>query len=314
MELNTLRPSQNNFTKPVVRQKSFLLRIIFVCILFVCIIMGGIISLIRNKQFQFTHTEIYGVKTFSDIEINQFVQQYFLGNQIKVIPRSSTILFSKSKLVRALQKEFPIIAMAHITLPEPNILNIYIQEKQPVCIWCFTEDDCVFLDEEGIVYGKAPNFSDGVYPVFTSEEIKNFDQYKGKQIIEPDTMNRFIALFKNLQSDDITLSRTIFLENGDISFAIEKLFDKYPDRSAKILGTFNQDDTIFIRDMVTGLNHQAFKDQYRTQSKSLEYIDLRFPGKIFYKFKGKEKPLEKVTPQNTETHSEQTNNEHENEE
>ncbi len=295
MELHSSRLSSQNLSRSVPQKKSLFLRFVFLGLLLLCVIIAGSIALLQSKQYQFTNIELYGIKTFPSEEVDQFIQKYLSNNWIGIIPQSSTITFSKTRLINTLQSEFPIIATVHVTLPEPNTLNIYVQEKQPVCIWCFSHDECVFLDHEGIVYSKAPNFSDGVYPIFTSEETKVFDQYLGKSIIDPDTMYRFITLFKNLQSNDIALSQVKFLENGDISFAIEKLFGKYPESSTEILGTLNQDDVLFIRNIVTGLNHQTFKEQFKLNPKSLEYIDLRFPEKIFFKFKGKEKPLETVS-------------------
>ncbi|MBK9593385.1 MAG: hypothetical protein IPO32_18440 [Crocinitomicaceae bacterium] len=107
-------------------------------------------------------------------------------------------------------------------------------------------------------------------------------------------MNRFVGLFTQLQSDDIRLSQTIFLDNGDIAFSIEKLFGNYPTDSAQLLGTVAQNDTVFVRDMITGLSNKVFKDQFITSPKSLEYIDLRFAGKVFYKFTTSEKLIEKA--------------------
>jgi hypothetical protein len=93
----------------------------------------------------------------------------------------------------------------------------------------------------------------------------------------------------------MTLSRTLFYEDGDIAFSIDTLFGLYTNNNAKLLGTVNQDDDIFVRDMFTGLTNDAFKKQFVSNPKDLEYIDMRFTGKIFYKFLSSQKPLEKAS-------------------
>lgn len=280
--------SQNN------SRKSFFIRVAFIMFLIIFIIIATGISVLRNSKFQFDQVQVVGAETFSDEAVQVFTKNYMSGNRLGIIPKSSTILFSKTDFESILKENFPIMNIAYVTFPKPDVINIHIQEKKPVCVWCFSDTECSFVDAQGIVYNRAPYFSDGVYPLFTSESEKTFDDFYGKQIIDPITMNRFIALFKSLQSKDVTLSKTIFLDNGDIAFSIEKLFDNYPSNTTQILGTMSQDDELFSRDMVVGLSHQAFKDQFIEKPKSLEYIDLRFPGKVFYKFTTSEKLIEKA--------------------
>jgi hypothetical protein len=278
MEPNVLKPldryrSQIPTSSP---RKSFFLRAAFILLLVLFIIVATMVSVLRSSQFQFTKVNIYGAQTFAASDVQSFSSQYLSGMQFRVVPKSSTILFSKERFEHALKSGFPIIDIAYITFPNPVTIDIHIQEKQPIAMWCFTVDNCAFVDKQGIVYSQAPSFSEGVYPVFASEESKTFTDMKGKQIIDPMVMNRFITLFKSLQSDDMSLSKTTFLSNGDISFSIEKLFGEYPTDHAQLLGTIAQDDTVFNRDMVTGLSNSVFKDQFVSNPKSLEYIDLRF--------------------------------------
>lgn len=280
--------SQNN------SRKSFFIRIVFIALLIIFIIIAAGISVLRNSRFQFNQIHVFGAETFSGDVVQLFAKNYISGNRLGVIPKSSTILFSKTDFESALKKNFPIMNVVYVTFPKPDAIDIHIQEKKPIAVWCFSVTSCGFIDQDGVVYGYAPNFSEGVYPVFSSESVKVFDDFYGKQIIEPHVMNRFITLFTQLQSNDMKLTQTIFLDNGDIAFSIEKLFDNYPTDSAQLLGTLAQDDSIFIRDMTTGLGNKVFKDQFITSPKSLEYIDMRFKGKIFYKFKSQEKPTEKA--------------------
>lgn len=272
---------------------SFFARIVFIGFLLIFMVIAAGISVLRNSRFQFNQVQVFGVETFPADDVELFTKEYLTGNQFTVIPKSSTLLFSKTDFESKLKKNFPIINIAYVTFPKPDAIDIHIQEKKSMAVWCFSATSCGFVDQDGIVYGQAPNFSEGVYPVFSSESIKTFGDFYGKQIIEPNVMNRFVGLFMQLQSDDIKLSKTIFLDNGDIAFSIEKLFGNYPTDRAQLLGTIAQNDTVFVRDMITGLSNKVFKEQYISSPKSLEYIDLRFAGKVFYKFTTLEKQMEK---------------------
>jgi cell division septal protein FtsQ len=275
------------------RRNSFLIRFLFIGFLIIFMIGSAAISVLRNDLFQFNQVQVFGVETFPVNDIESFTKDYLAGYRNVVIPKSSTLLFSKNNFETALLNKFSIIEMAYITFPQTNTINIHIKEKKPLAIWCFTATSCGFIDRNGLVYGQAPNFSEGVYPVFSSESDKTFNEFYGKQVIQPDVMNRYITLVTQLQSDDIRIAETTFLDNGDITFSIEKLFGNYPTDRAQLLGTMIQNDSMFVRDMVTGLSNKVFKEQYISSPKSLEYIDLRFAGKVFYKFKGNEKSAEK---------------------
>lgn len=279
--------------KPIKKIRgSFYVRMFFVLLLFICLCVAGVVAILHSSRYQFSKIQIFGVTTFPAAEVEQYTKDYMSGNYFKIIPKSSTVLFSKDKFERKLKQQFPITQIVYTTFPKPDSIDIYIQEKSPAAVWCFDIQQCGFVDSTGMIYGRAPDFSEGVYPVFTSEKVDTVENNIGKQIIDPAVMNRFIGLFNKLQSDDITLSRTILLDNGDVGFAIEKLFGKYPSNNARLLGTMIQDDEIFLRDIVTGLTHQTFKSQYALNPKDLDYIDMRFTGKIFYKFKSKNTPLE----------------------
>lgn len=285
--------------KPEKKSKvAFLLKILFLLVIVIGIVTSITIAVLRNDRFQFKDVQVYGTTTFSSDELIAFTHEYWSGHYFKAIPKTSTIFFSKDNFEKALRKQFPIISVAYITLPEPDHLEIHIEERTPVMTWCFADESCGFVDSNGVLYARAPQFSDGVYPIFQSELNDPTYRKMGSKIIDPVVMNRFIALFKKLQSDDITLSRTYLYQNGDIAFSIAKLFGNYPKNDAKLLGTMAQDDTIFTRDMLTGLGNDAFKRQFLSNPKDLEYIDMRFPGKIFYKFGSNQQPLEKTMTQN----------------
>ena len=253
-----------------------------------------IIMIARQESIQIKQVYVAGVKTFPEQSLVTFVDEYLDGTTMKVIPRSSSLFFSKKKLERRIQSEFPIVDLVYVSFVNPYTVNITIRERTPEAVWCFDEVTCGFIDRTGILYGTAPRFSDGVYTLFSSREQKEFSEFLGKRIIEPELLYRFDTLFKKLQNENIVISRVEFLEYGDVAFIIDRLFYLYPEKNVSIIGTLTQDDGTFLRDVTTGLEHDVFQRQYRQQPKDLEYIDLRFPGKIFYKFKSAEKPLEKV--------------------
>lgn len=276
-----------------------------------CVMTIGVVAVMfsRKEVVQIDEVQIIGVKTFPEREISAFTREYLAGMKLGVIPRSSSLFFSKRSLQKTIQKQFPIVDLVYVSFVNPKTIGITIRERTPESVWCFSENSCGFIDRLGILYGESPRFSDGVYTVFSSEEEKVLPDFLGEQIIEPELMYRFDQLFKKMQNEDIVISRVHFMNHGDVGFIIERLFKKYPNENVAILGTLTQNDEDFLRDITIGLDHEVFQKQYTEKPKDLEYIDLRFPGKIFYKFTGKEKPLEKVKVETVEVSDNEIENE-----
>ena len=269
-----------------------IIKILFLLILFAVLVTVAVIAVLRSEKYQFKSVTVFGTTTFSADDIVAFTHEYWDKNHFKSIKQSSTILFSKDDFESELKKQFPVISVAYVTLPEPDKLEIHIQERKPNVTWCFADDTCGFVNEQGILYAKAPKFSEGVYVTFQSQ--LNDPSYKkfGTVVLEPAIMNRFTELFLRLETNEIGLSKIMFYEDGDVGFSIDKLFGVYTNNSSRLLGTFGQDDEVFVRDMITGLSNDAFKRQFIANPKDLDYIDMRFPGKIFYKFISNQKPVE----------------------
>ncbi len=293
--MDTPVPQQHTHQPPLrASRRSFGLWLFLSSLVFLTLIVV-IIMIARQDTIQIDEVRVAGVKTFPEQELVSFIEEYLKGTILGVIPRSSSLFFSKKQLQKNIQSRFPIVDLVYVSFVNPHTIGITVRERSPEAVWCFNETICGFIDRTGVLYGASPRFSDGVYTIFSSRQEKQFSEFIGKKIIEPELMYRFDALFKNLQSENIIISRVEFLEYEDVAFIIDRLFTLYPQKNVALLGTLSQDDVIFLRDVTTGLEHEVFQKQYRQQPKALEYIDLRFPGKIFYKFSGKEKSLEKVS-------------------
>jgi len=294
MDIHVPHPLQEK-QKPRSGSRLFSVKILLPIALLMIVCFGVGVAVLGNDEFQITNVSVYGTETFYPSEVIAFTEGVLSGNYVSFVPRSSSILFSKEQFEKQLQKTFPVIEVVYVTFDDPHTLSIHIKERKPHIVWCFEPDDCGFVDRSGILYSRAPVFSDGVYSLFASEPKKSFSETLGTQIIDPAIMNRFTGLFNDLQSDDIVIARVIFLENNDVAFSVEQLFGQYPNDYARLLGTIEQNDEVFLRDVVTGLGHDAFMQQYQASPMNLEYIDMRFPGKILYKFMSNSTPLENNT-------------------
>jgi cell division septal protein FtsQ len=115
---------------------SFLVRVLFSILLLVIIISSIFIATLRSDKYQFSDVKVFGPITFSSDDVVNFTREYWSGHYFKTIPKTSTIFFSKDDFEKQLRARFPVIEMAYVTLPAPDVLEINIKEHAPKIVWC----------------------------------------------------------------------------------------------------------------------------------------------------------------------------------
>lgn len=260
-------------------------KFLFIGLFLVMIIFVAVIALLRKPQLQIQKITIIGTQSLDATTIVESAQQQISGNYAWVIPKKSTLLFSKQHMKEWIFSEFPAIAAIDIIFNTRNEITISITEKKPESIWCRDGNDCYFIDHDGVLYDQAPLFSDGVYLIFSG---------KGQDVPIDPIRSRFTAqmtytslldLVKSLEDELISTTRVVLEETGDISLRIEQFKSSKLSDGAflRIAATTRSGDLIDSLKLLS--QNPAFISELSDQKKKLESIDARFPGKIYYTFK-----------------------------
>ena len=182
-------------------------------------------------------------------------------------------------------KTSPRIKEVSLSLDLPNTLNLSITERNPHSLWCDYETPigCFFVDEEGFIFEKALNFSNDTFFRYYIDlsELKPSDDFIPRK---PNTPIRQFVLeneyFKEIDSfvkfiDGLGLEPYKFVGVG------QKFEIYFGPRNSKII--FNKEQSIkeVMGNFQSVLNLDDFADV--ESLKKLEYVDLRFGNKVFYK-------------------------------
>ena len=137
-----------------------------------------------------------------------------------------------------------------------------------------------------------------IYPFNKKEEIKEFNQ----DIVEMNTDNNldpFSKLFKlRLPSQRLEYFKSSEIaENGDM-----KIYLKNTNQDSGYLFVNTNDDPSFVWiTFVSAIAGEPLKSSLTNNLKNLDYIDLRFKNKVFYKFENKS-----ISTNNTDNNSSTT--------
>ncbi len=153
--------------------------LIFLCsIIFIILI----ILFFRLAFLQISNIIVNGNPTIAFSEIENETYLTFNGEYLNIIPRSSSIFYSKSKIEKNLIDKFKKIDSLNIKQKGISTLEINIKEKETVAVVCdgFHDDDlqsadqkCYSVDKNGYVFEESVILSESVYPHYYIDLSKN---------------------------------------------------------------------------------------------------------------------------------------------
>ncbi|MEA2097936.1 MAG: FtsQ-type POTRA domain-containing protein [Patescibacteria group bacterium] len=148
--------------------------------LFAILIFIIIYFVFFSKFFIIEETNISGNKTISREGIEKIIENENSNKALVILSRKNFFLSDKDKLREKLLNEFPEIETIMIKKKFPNTLEIEITEKNPLILWCRTEN-CYYLDLKGIAFMTEDN---GMEIYKDKKFIKIIEKIKIKEEIE----------------------------------------------------------------------------------------------------------------------------------
>jgi len=250
-----------------------------VAVLVIILIITGVCLLLLSSRFQIKYVEVSGMEKLGAEDIKSTASEFLKGNYKFFIPRSSFFLAGSEDLSQKLQENFYLIDSVSVSKKFPDKVIISIKERTPFGIFCKKESgieagggNCAYIDKNGFAYDEAPFFRGAIFMKISKDvsEIKI-----GSRALEPVLMERM----ENFAEE---LKRVTGLETTGF-----ELFSKIP-REARVATSegfkiyLNHDDDFKkVLQVLKTVLDQEIKDK----RSNLEYIDLRFGNKVFYKFK-----------------------------
>lgn len=251
------------------KEKKRNLKIILACFLFVLFVVGAV-SLFYISKFRIKEITITGNEIVEKEKILSLAQESIKGKIFYIFPKDNIFLISKDEIKNSLLNNFLRIKSVSVFKDLPNTLLVKIEERNPVSLYC-KENNCAFINEDGLVFEEAPFFSGSLFVKFFDEREGNNFLVK-KQILETEQYKNLIEFCRLALRDDIRIS--------EITLKKEGLYQLNTTEGWYIM--FNERNQL---DIAIENLRITLENQIKDERSSLEYIDLRLENKVFYKFK-----------------------------
>jgi len=244
--------------RKIYRSRGFWFFFLFLIIIGVSTYFVFFSDLLRVKNI-----EVSGTGKVSADEVKSIFLTEISKKMLFFLPKN-ILSVDFDKLSNDVSSKFPEIEKVSVKIVLPNTVSAEIIEKTPEGCWC-AYSECYYFDKYGVVYQKNSNCNN----LLTINSDKKPELTK--QIISENELNNVSKIFKDV-------SGLVKIKN--LNFYDEKI----------ILET-NQGWKIYFKhgDDIPGqiVNLKAILEQKVPVEKqdNLNYIDLRFGNKVFYKFK-----------------------------
>ncbi len=270
MKISTLSHREDYVKK---KRKEKIRRAVFFCVL--CILLCiGVVYLLRRPSLRIDTVTLSGQLLVDPQEMTKTTLDFLEGSYVYIIPKNNSIVYPKQALVEHIRNVFPRIEEITISRDGLSGLAIAIKERGFEALWCGpeprTEEVCYFVDSNAVIFAEAPQFSGDAYTVYYGPVPE--EPVVGHQFVPSTVFQNTQAIVEQAKKLKLFPRKVVFDQSGDYKVFLYT--------GAYVVVSTKDDPQEVNRHLALLVN--TLSDR---QLQDLDYIDMRFGNKLFYKFK-----------------------------
>ena len=248
------------------RKRRSIQRIVFVVLLIALI--GASLVAVNVSTFAIKSILVRGTTSVPSGDVELLARKDIAGSYFYLVPRASVFFYPHATLLKDISALSPRIASVQMHVSATRILVIDIMERSQRYLWCRESTDCLYLDDNGFAFAHAFTGKGLPYPIF---DIGSSTPTLERVALPPST---FIPLARFIDTLPSGVTRVrIEGQRSEISMAAgyRLIVNTYTDFAT---ARKNLAVTLASPELTVPLSRGT----------TLQYIDLRVPEKVFYKF------------------------------
>lgn len=239
------------------------------------LVVAGIIGFFHIPALAVRDVHISGVSSVPLADIEQVVRNELSGRYFFVLPKNNAFLYSDTRISERLGTTFPKLHDIDVSLQNFHTISIRAAEREPVAVFCgislaAVQESCLFMDQSGIAYEQAPEFSDNAYVRFYGGNAVS----PGGHFLSPELFFPLWALTDAMHEAGLSPVSVEVDAAGDVLLldssraSVRFTMASKPEDVLKALKAARASDAL------TGKGLEE-----------IEYIDLRFGNRLYYKLR-----------------------------
>lgn len=253
---------------------------IYIIIFFLFIFLGGVFYAVSSLEiFKVKSLEVTGNTSVEQGEIINAVTNLVLRNSFigRFLGAGNILVWSNRRWPDETIKEFPQVFSLGVKrdLFSRKVV-IEVKERDKKMIWCLIpesapsiggEEKCFWSDETGFLFGKAPTTEGQLVEVIKEKSSRSLNI--GDYLLEEKEMENLNKSLKFL---------------GDLNLSSDKIKineQKFKELTALIKGG----SVIYFSLLADPSSSKAAVESLLKSGRSIDYLDLRVEGKVYYKYR-----------------------------
>lgn len=253
------------------RKKQIIFFFIF-CVL-VGVFVGGLSLLSYHPRLLVQSISVVGAKDIPEKQILRFVESTLFNGSNSFFARQNIYLFPSEEILEGLKTRFPRIKSADLSRDSftGQALTLTILERGARAHWCSDTDGCFLMDDAGFIFAQATTAARMLVfngPLFDASAPIG-------QIFLAAHMRTTLEFAERLQWKGFEPERIVVEDSRDYSIHLAEGFI--------LRSSFTDSPVALIRNLELIMASAPLRDK----EASLEYVDLRFGNRVYYKLEGR---------------------------
>lgn len=238
------------------------------------LLCGSAIAFFYIPALLIRDIRIEGAQTVAAADIERDVRSELAGKRFLVLPKRNAFVYSSVEIEKRLQAAYPKLKEAAVSLENFHTLKVTVAERAPDALQCGPSREealpCLFLDNTGVAYEQAPEFSDNAYIRWYGGEALAL----GERFLSEEVFRRLSALVDAFKGEGVEPAAVFVDEVEDVY-----VFDA---SGSEIRFALSRK----AEDVLKSLRAARASDVLAGKDLSeIEYIDLRFGNRLYYRLR-----------------------------
>lgn len=231
-------------------------------------------------QFSINHIEVVGADGISPDIIRTYVETQLFDGSHPFFSRENLFLYPRRSLEEGIQKYFPRIHSVNISRKSflAQAIQVTIEERGPRARWC-ASDSCYLMDDSGFIFAEEATSSPSTVPYTLRGALSTSSSPVGQKFLL-EHLTDVLTLLERLERAGFAPKGASVKSEPDFSVILEGGFE--------LRAAFEEDPEKIVRNLELVLSSDAL----RGREDELEYVDLRFGNRVYYKFEGGEEQFQ----------------------
>lgn len=235
----------------------------------------------RTDIFTITSYDVSGTDASSSVAVIAQVREAVKRPVYFVIPGNKIFTYSNSLVVDAVRTNVPDVATIDMRPVGLHTVKISVTTLTPL----FRVGDTQALTEDGVLFTTKNDVSKLPAIVIASSTVETFKRdglhfsqvILGGEKIEARTLRDIVDFSTKVSSIIFPVQNILVEENGDITVSNAS-------GTSKVLFLKDMDQKKTWSTLVSAIDTDPLKNKLATEKEKLEYLDVRYGNKVFYRF------------------------------